>query len=463
MNNYLKFTPYFLIIALALIMHHLCISVSNLFFTPLSFSALDLSLIKISSGILSLIPTAILILMSKKMSVRTMIHAIYAFAIITAIAGFFFLLPASDRLHLPPTLINALSFGALTPRTVQLVSTQWIFVVYYSLITVWPSGMIILVYGYANERFSFKEAVGLYPLFGVVAVLINIYLAPSLNSQIREINYSMTSLSSQWFMTFGIMITMLNILSYICYKQLFRRESNSPSSEQNNTSLGWKYASTLGVVAGFSGLIIVFTRTIWKYNTSIQFPHPSEYAHHLGTFHSYEGIASLMTLSVLLFMSYCLSERLARGWRNMYLAITATTLVLGATFYCFNVLEDPIDTFVTSKQSNAGFGSLTMISAGYQILISSVAYPLVLSLKEIAIVPIRQNIRFTAKLVIDLIFVKGFLVVGTLTLQAVIMMTGSIRGALPYLTLIFLVVCLSRFFIIAFLGKTMEKEIAVEN
>ncbi len=463
MNNFIKFIPYFLIIALALIMHHLCMNLSNSFFSPLSFKQLDLSLIKISSGILSLVPTVILIVMSRKMSVKKIINTVYVFAIIATIVGFFLLLPASERLHLPPAMITALSFGVLTPSTVQLVSAHWISIVYYSLITVWPSGMIILVYGYANERFSFKEAVSLYPLFGVVAVLINIYLAPTFVRQISEINYNLPSLSSKWFMTFGIMITLINILSYFCYRQLFRKSSPPTSTEHSHSSLGWKYSSCLGVVAGFSGLIIVFTRTIWKYNSSIQFPQPSEYAHHLGTFHSYEGIASLMTLSVLLFMSYCLSERLAKGWRNMYLAITATTLVLGATFYCFNVLENPIDSFVTSQQSNTGFGSLTMISAGYQILISSVAYPLVLSLKEIAIVPIRQNIRFTSKLVIDLIFVKGFIVLGTLTLQVMLLSTGSFSASIPYLTLIFVAICLSRFFIIAFLGKTLEKEVSVNS
>jgi ATP/ADP translocase len=461
MNKFIKFIPYFLIIALALLMHHLCSTVSHSFFNHSSLTKDDLTLIKLAAGILGLVPTIILLIMSRRLSVKSIIHTVYGFAITATVVGFFFLLPSSEHLNLPLTIIEPFSLGILDPRTVHLISTEWISIVYYSLISVWASGMMLLVYGYANDRFSFKEAVSLYPLFAVVAVLVNIYIAPSFTNQINQISHSIPSLTSKWYLTFGVIITLINVFSYLCYQQLFRTESEG-TTEEGKESLGWKYATTLGIVAGISGLIIVFTRTIWKYNTEVQFPQPSQYAHHLGTFNSYEGIASLMTLSILLFMSYCLSERLARGWRNMYLAITATTLVLGATFYCFNVLEDPIETYLTVKQSASPLRGLTMISAGYQILISSVTYPLVLSLKEIAIVPIRRNIRFTAKLVIDLLFVKGFLVLGTVTLQALMVMTGSIRASIPYLALIFLIICLSRFFIIASLGKSLEKATLLE-
>lgn len=456
MNTFIKFTPYFLIIALALIMHHLCLSVSDAFFPYKIYSQDDILLLKVSSGIIGLVPSIILIIMSTAYSVKKIIQYVYLFAISATLLGFFFLLPQADQLHLPTSTIQSLSMGLLSPKNIQLVSTQWIFIVYHSLISVWSSGMIILLYGYANQRFQFNQAVALYPIFGVLAVMINIYFAPGLINQLNRVNMSLTPLTSNWFFAYGLIITTFNILTYVCFTYLFRSDSKIEACEEPAKPLGWSYAMTLGVVAGFSGLLIVFTRTIRNFQARVEFPKPDEYMHHLGTFNSYEGIASLMTLATLLFMSFCLKERLARGWRNFYFAIGAITMVLGGTFYFFNVFEDPIQFFITSKQNTTPLRSITMISAGYQILISSVAYPIVLSLKEIAIVPIKREIRFTAKLIIDLVFVKGFLVLGMLIFQSTLLLTGSFQASLPYITLIFFVICLSRFFIIARLGRSLE-------
>ncbi len=158
-------------------------------------------------------------------------------------------------------------------------------------------------------------------------------------------------------------------------------------------------------------------------------------------------------------MSYCLEERLSRGWRNFYFGISFITLILGGAFYFFNIFHDSLSPFIAPSSSSLALKSVTMISAGYQIIISSIAYPVILSLKEMAIVPIDRSKRFTSKLLIDLVFVKGFLILGSLWLNFLIAYNISIKTSLPFIAGVFFTISASRLAFIYYLGDKIHLEL----
>ncbi|MEC7840008.1 MAG: Npt1/Npt2 family nucleotide transporter [Chlamydiota bacterium] len=458
------FLPLAYILFAALISQNLINDSGRLIINHIDLSPNNLLILQISAGIISLIPSILLIVMSMKYSVKKIIKSLYGFSAITASLFFFVLLPYHDFFVLPVDLVKSLT-PYLEHEQQLILANHWHTIIFYGLAVLWPSGMILLLYGYMNDIFSFKKAAKFYPLFGVLALLFNIFINPLCLSALDLSPTLKAPEFPQWLYRYGGAIMFFLVSSYACYIHMFRKKVRLETAPTNMSGLSWSYASGLGILAGFSGIIILFTKTIWKYNARIEFPSPSEYAHHLGSFGMYSSIAALMTLGVLVFMSFCLEERLAKGWRNFYFAISFMTLILGATFFVFTVFDNSITPLVTPKHSITPLRSLTLISAGYQILVSSIAYPVILSLKEIAIVPIERKKRFTAKLLIDLVFVKGFLILGAIITSILRTYTGSIKASFPYMMAIFFVLSLSRFAFIYFLGCKLDRQtqsIAVE-
>ena len=411
-------------------------------------------IIKNYSGLVGLGLAVFILFLSRRHTVQNVIKIMHGFSLIAAIVFFFIITPYNNWFSLPASSLEFTNSFLQTEHK-EIILKHWHMIIFYGLVVHWSQAMLVLFYGYTNELFNFKKASKYYPLFGVFALILNTFLTPIIIKFIQQTVPLLTTFSLYWYYIQGCVIIFFIITSFLAYSYLFNKSKNTSKKDENESKMGWGYASAIGVLAGFSGLIILISKTVWKYNDGLEFPSPSQYTHHLSSIGAFSSIATLISLGVLIFMSFCLEEKLGKAWKNFYYAISLITVILGLTFFCFTLFDNLFcKTFLHT---------ITVVSAAYHLLITSIAYPVILSLKEVAIIAIEKKYRFTAKLIIDLFFVKGFIFFGHLILWALVQFLGSITLAFPYLAIVFFLCSFSRFIFIYYIGSNLPQVSMSDN
>jgi ATP/ADP translocase len=397
---------------------------------------------------LSLAATTILFLLSRRYTVQQIGKLLFGFATVMLFILFFISLPMHDCM--------LVTEGAAAKETTFMHFYRNLDVIFlYGLLSLWPSAMILIFYGYANENYTFKEAVKYYPIFGLIALAITQFVLPLV--KFLDIEYTTT--------TFGIAFIFCALGSIGCLYWIddFNYHKREEKSFENRSRLSKKYILNLGILVGFSAIIIKLAQTVWRYGVVEMFPTPAEYSHYFADFTLYSGIAVLMTLSVFLFMSLCIQHRLAKAWKNIYYAIACVSLILGGAFFCSVIFKISLTEMLSKSNTLIPLDALNTVGASYQILVSSVIYPIVLCLKELALVVIPAENRFTAKLSVDLIFTKMTLFLTSLGLTTLFTSVGATASVFPIIAIIFFIAALARFVFIHKIGKDLVRMTNEEN
>lgn len=424
-----------------------------IFENPVAIPSIDLKnhplLFNSVTGIIAFLGSLIFVWMSFKLSVKKFFIKVSVFALSSIFLFFFIILPFNSTFALPDHLI-ALPEGF---SQYTFLAKHWYLVIFYGLLTLLPSTLLLLFFSVANDVFTFQKASKFYPIFCAIATFLNAYIFPTFFPLSNQ-----TSLETNTFFWGGILIALWSI-TFLCMTAIYREEANKDESTEVNSSLGWRYVASLGCLVACSAIIIKLAKTLWKYNVSTAFPSPSEYTHFLGEASFFQSIATLMTISILLFMSVCIKERLGRGWTNIYFAVSSVSLIVGGSFFICTWLLDPTSASTVSELQTSSQKIMTKAGTGYQILLSTVLYPIILCLKEIAIVPLPKKIRFSGKLIIDLIFIKFALGINTVILAFISLKVGSLHETLPYLGCIFFMVMAIRYLLIYYTGSNLHASI----
>jgi len=424
-----------------------------------------LALAWIPAGVANVLATVVLLFLSRRVNIIKIIEYVFIFTGSMIALFFLCIIPFNDVFMLGDSAVSVM--GQYLPSAVIPYVMDWSLIVFSSLTILWPPAMVLLFYGYANEVFSFRVAVRYYPFFGVLAVVLNEFIVSSVCCMLGvKSSFNISFVDFPW-MYYGMILLVLLGAAFAIFEYLHRILPYRDVSPQENKSadpFGWKYVMLLGTLLGLSGVILVISKAMWKYHIQVQFPSPSDYAHYLGSFDSYVTIATLMTFTGFLFMSCSLRERLVKAWKNYYYALSCVSFILGGGFFIFTVYGDALAPLINSSVgvSAKPISSLTTIGSSYQLLILSVIYPLILCLKELAIVPLPSNYRFTVKLIIDLIFIKGSMALGMVILQGASSLFGTLQEAFVYIAFLFFVICFFRFLLIYIVGNRLERGVASE-
>lgn len=397
---------------------------------------------QVGSYVLSLIATIILLFLSRRFTVEQIGKQLFFFAATLLGLLFFICLPCRSVHFVTESPVLHHNNIMQLYRNLDLVAL-------FGLLTVWPSAMILFFYGYANERYTFKEAVRYYPIFGLIALMMTQFIFPFLKQY--EPDYTAYS--------YGVSLLACAIGAIACLFWIEQIDLGKRDEKtlENYSRLGKKYIFFLGILIASSCVIIKLAQTVWNYGVVAQFPTPAEYSHYFAEFSVYSGIASIMTLSVFLFMSLCLRDRLAKAWKNIYYAIACVSLILGGAFFASVIFKVPLIEMASRSTSVIPLEALNTVGASYQILMSSIIYPVVLCLKELALIPIPHENRFTAKLSIDLIFSKGTIFLTTISLNFLFNQFGATATAFPVIAVVFFVIAIARFAFIFTTGKELIK------
>ncbi|KAM0933382.1 putative ADP/ATP carrier protein, bacterial type [Dioscorea sansibarensis] len=367
----------------------------------------------------------------------------------------FVLYPLSSVIH--PTALADKLVAALGPSFVGPVAILriWSFCLFYVMAELWGSVVIsVLFWGFANQITTVEEAKEFYPLFGLGANIALIFSGRTVKyfSNLRK---NLGPGVDGWAISLKGMMSIVMLLGLvICsiYWGVNKFVVNDPSiprsarKKKEKPKLGMKeslkvllssrYVRDLATLVVAYGISINLVEVTWKSKLKAQFPSPNEYSSFMGDFSTATGIATftMMLLGRVILRKF--------GW-GVAAMITPTVLLLtGVGFFSLILFGEPL----TPVLANLGMTPLlaaVYVGALQNIFSKSAKYSLFDPCKEMAYIPLDEDMKVKGKAAIDVVCNPLGKSGGALIQQFMILTFGSLANSTPYLGGILLMIVLA--------------------
>ncbi|WOL09199.1 hypothetical protein Cni_G17952 [Canna indica] len=386
-------------------------------------------------------------------------EALFYTVIVPFIAFFgafgFVLYPLSSVIH--PTALADKLLAALGPSFLGPVAILriWSFCLFYVMAELWGSVVIsVLFWGFANQITTVEEAKEFYPLFGLGANIALIFSGRTVKyfSNLRKNlgpGVDGWAISLKGMMSIVVILGLMICAIYWGVNTFVLNDPSLPKSDRRKKEkpkLGMKesmkvlvssrYVRDLATLVVAYGVSINLVEVTWKSKLKAQFPSPNEYSSFMGDFSTATGIATftMMLLGRMILRKF--------GW-GVAATITPTVLLLtGVGFFSLLLFGEPLSPLVGS------LGMTPLLAAVYvgavqNIFSKSTKYSLFDPCKEMAYIPLDEDMKVKGKAAIDVVCNPLGKSGGALIQQFMILTFGSLANSTPYLGGILLVIVLA--------------------
>ncbi|KAJ1691237.1 hypothetical protein LUZ63_015392 [Rhynchospora breviuscula] len=379
------------------------------------------------------------------------------FPFIAFFGAFAFLMyPMRDAIH--PTALADRLLASLGPRFLGPIAILriWSFCLFYVMAELWGSVVIsVLFWGFANQITTVEEAKEFYPLFGLGANVALIFSGRTVKyfSNLRK---NLGPGVDGWAISLKGMMSIVVLLGFVItgiYWGVNKFVLNDPSlpkvekrkkkekpklgmGESLKVLLSSRYIRDLATLVVAYGISINLVEVTWKSKLKAQFPSPNEYSSFMGDFSTATGIATF----TMMLLGRVILRRFGWGVAAM---ITPTVLLLtGVGFFSLILFGQPITPMLAS------FGMTPLLAAVYvgalqNIFSKSAKYSLFDPCKEMAYIPLDEDMKVKGKAAIDVVCNPLGKSGGALIQQFMILTFGSLAKSTPYLGGILLVIVLA--------------------
>jgi len=368
----------------------------------------------------------------------------------------FVLYPLRDAIH--PTALADKLLAALGPSFLGPVAILriWSFCLFYVMAELWGSVVIsVLFWGFANQITTVDEAKEFYPLFGLGANIALIFSGRTVKyfSNLRKTlgpGIDGWEVSLKGMMSIVVLLGLVITSIYWGVNKFVLNDPSLPKSDRKKKKekpkLGMKeslkvllssrYVRDLATLVVAYGISINLVEVTWKSKLKAQFPSPNEYSSFMGDFSTATGIA---TFTMMLLGRFILRKF---GW-GVAAMITPTVLLLtGVGFFSLILFGQPLTPML------ATMGMTPLLAAVYvgamqNIFSKSAKYSLFDPCKEMAYIPLEEDMKVKGKAAIDVVCNPLGKSGGALIQQFMILTFGSLANSTPYLGGILMVIVLA--------------------
>ncbi|KAG6487192.1 hypothetical protein ZIOFF_055775 [Zingiber officinale] len=378
------------------------------------------------------------------------------FPFIAFFGAFAFLLyPMRDAIH--PTALADRLLAALGPSFLGPVAILriWSFCLFYVMAELWGSVVIsVLFWGFANQITTVEEAKEFYPLFGLGANIALIFSGRTVKyfSNLRK---NLGPGVDGWAISLKGMMSIVVLLGFVIsgiYWGANKFIVNDPSLPRSNRKkkekpklgmneslkvlLSSRYVRDLATLVVAYGISINLVEVTWKSKLKAQFPSPNEYSSFMGDFSTATGIA---TFTMMLLGRWILRKF---GWGVAAMVTPTVLLLTGVGFFSLILFGEPLAPLLGS------IGLTPLLAAVYvgalqNIFSKSAKYSLFDPCKEMAYIPLDEEMKVKGKAAIDVVCNPLGKSGGALIQQFMILTFGSLANSTPYLGGILLVIVLA--------------------
>lgn len=329
----------------------------------------------------------------------------------------------------------------------SVLISNWVSLLYYVLSPIWGTIVVsVLFWSFANQYTEIEDAKTIYPIMGIIAnialVLAGIVMntTGSILSHDWNLNVQILTLVHISMSIVSIMLFIFVINNYKTvrtYKPQDKHKSNKKHFQSLLALQKNPFVRHMVIMISSYGLLIGFYESIWKHYLEIYLITPIKYSQFMGTVSSITGILTIV-------MMICGSV-----WMKT-LSWTGTALLTPLSMFGLGVL------FYSSILSNS-LQLISLTGAGLTIFVKGAKYALFDPCKEIAYIPMDDDIKTKGKANIEILcapFGKSF---SNFVLQLLMITCGSIEASVPIIGILYLMTCGTWVHSTIFMGELIEK------
>ncbi len=285
-----------------------------------------------------------------------------------------------------------------------IIYNDWPLALFNVFSELWISTMLsLLFWQYANSITSPEQAKRFYPMFG----LIGNFSLIGCGILLKRICINSKAIEAIWYITILIVLTGLICMVIFRYLHTISAKENlilPISIYPNKHKFSFKeslklifsseYLGLLAVAVIAYGITINLAQGLWKAQVIKLYPSTEEYILFMADYQKWVGIASII---VMLFTSIMIRKL---SWLTSAIATPIVMLTTGSIFFSWISFDQLIIQFL-SEHSYLIFA--VFIGTIHIILAKSSKFSLFDATKELAYIPLEENLRDKGKAAVDLL------------------------------------------------------------
>lgn len=396
----------------------------------------------------------------------------------------FIIFPNIEALH--PSAESLAALIDSYPRMAGFIDIigYWAYSLFYVLSEIWGSALLALMFWqFANHVVRMREAKRFYGLFvviGNIALILSGSVVTFCSSTIKNFYPDYTE-AMAWGVSIKLLmacVVVVGILAMAIYRwmhtdvltdkryfdpaeQVVKKKKEKPSLKESFKIL--INSPVLGLIAILImayGVTINLAEIQWKHQLKL----------HLGgdrgAYNGFMGQFSLWTGVVTIIFSLFIGSRVLRAfsWFKAAVITPAFIFLSGSIFFCFilstdlamlkNLVESALLSLATTPVTAAAF-----LGAAIVLTSKSIKYSLFDPTKEMAYIPLDDELKTKGKAAVDVIGGRAGKAGGA-GVQSLLFMafaTKDVVAIAPYTFLIFAVVCVAWFFAVKMLSVKIDE------
>lgn len=325
----------------------------------------------------------------------------------------FVLYPNRDFVQPSPQMIQELQQNYKSLKHIFPLFGSWIYMAFYVFAELWGAVIInLLFWQFANEITRTQEAKRFYTMFGFIghAALIAGGFAVKKSCELTEgpdaCSQYLTYSLGQVVISGVIIILIYRWLNQrvLTDKKYYNPADSSTQFSEKKTKLSLSDSFKLILSSKYLGLIafLVFSFAfsmnilglVWKKQLQLQYPDPIAYADFMGNFSMLTGV---LTVTIIFFFKGVVSHF---GWFKGSIAtptiLLLTSVILFGSMFFGDILSPLMGIFGLSPLMLAVY-----ISTSQQIIGKSAKYALFDPTKEMAYIPLNDELKVKGKAAVD--------------------------------------------------------------
>ena len=361
----------------------------------------------------------------------------------------------------------------------------WSYAVFYVLAELWGSALVSLSFWqFANQITRVSEAKRMYAFFGLMAQ-VSLLLAGFFGEYFSNIKDKIApgvdpwQVSLHWLMSIVVVFGVATMLIYRwIYKNVLTDKRFYDKPELPGVTKGKKKAGLvqslktiftspyLGLIAMLVicyGISVNLIEGLWKSQLKLQYHNENDYNTFMSNFTIWTGLASIVMLIV--------GGNVLRvfRWVVAALATPVVFVVGGVSFFLFIVFRKELADVLTTMGTNP-VAVAVMLGAIIVIASKSTKYALFDLTKEMAYIPLDEEMKVKGKAVVDVVGGRLGKSGGAFIQVVLFSAVSSVIGTkatyfqiVPYLFAIFVLICTLWILSVKALGKRVEAANAAAN
>lgn len=397
------------------------------------------------------------------------------FFFLTFFAVFAFVLyPNHEAFHASPEVIASFSEQYPNFKWFIRIAGNWSYATFYAAAELWGSMMLsLLFWQFANQITKTSEAKRFYSMFGLlgnfalplVAVTLGYFLSEDTHIVAPEhkfIPVICVTLVSGLLVVFLYSWINKNVLTD---PELYDPAAiGQPKKKKSKLSLGEsfkmiftsKYLGLLVILVLAYGISINLVEGVWKANLRQVYPTKEAYTKFMGEFQAYQGVAAIIFMLIG-------SNILRRvSWFTAAMFTPVMILITGLAFFSFIVFDQTVGLYFAAFFGTGPLMLAVVIGTAQNVLSKATKYSLFDSTKEMAYIPLDDEMKSKGKAAVDVVGGRFGKSGGGIIQSTFFMLFHSytFAEATPFFAAVFFVIVILWIIAVKGLSKEYEAKIA---